>query len=355
MNSNTTNNHGNILACPLPITEYKNVLLAHGGGGKLTQQLIQKMFLPQFQNEFLELLHDGAIFSVNGVQLAFTTDSYVINPIFFPGGDIGSLAVNGTINDLAMCGAEPRYLSAALIIEEGFPMEQLWKLILSMKQAAEHAGALLVTGDTKVVDHGKGDKIFINTSGIGIIGKGIFITPQRAQVGDKIIINGPIAQHGIAVMSVREGIEFETEIRSDTAALHGLVGEMLKANKDIHVLRDPTRGGLASALNEIASSAKVRIAVQEEDIPIREDVKGACEILGIDPLYVANEGKVIAFVHPNAVDAVLDAMHHHPLGKDAVIIGEVVEDHSGIVVMKTVIGGTRIVDLLTGEQLPRIC
>lgn len=355
MSNNTTNNPGSILVCPLPITDYKSVLLAHGGGGKLTQQLIQKMILPQFQNEFLQPLHDGAILSVNGSRLAFTTDSYVINPIFFPGGDIGSLAVNGTINDLAMCGAEPRYLSAALIIEEGFPMEQLWKVILSMKQAAEHAGALLVTGDTKVVDRGKGDKIFINTSGIGIIGEGIFITPQRAQVGDKIIINGPIAQHGIAVMSVREGIEFETEIRSDTAALHGLVGEMLKVNKDIHVLRDPTRGGVASALNEIASSAKIGIAVHEEDIPIREDVKGACEILGIDPLYVANEGKVIAFVHPLAVDAVLDVMHHHPLGKDAVIIGEVVEGHPGIVVMKTVIGGSRIVDMLTGEQLPRIC
>jgi hydrogenase expression/formation protein HypE len=346
---------GEGLSCPIPITDYKNILLAHGGGGKLTQQLIQRMFLPQFQNEFLEPLHDGAVLSINGVRLAFSTDSYVVNPIFFPGGDIGMLAVNGTVNDLAMCGAHPMYLSAAFIIEEGLPMEDLWRVILSMQDSAKKAGVKLVTGDTKVVDRGKGDKIFINTSGVGIIGPEVEISPTRARVGDKIILNGPIAVHGIAIMSVREGLEFETRIESDTNPLNDLVASMLGASKQIHVLRDPTRGGVASALTEIAEKANVGISLVEGHIPLTEEVAGACEILGLDPLYVANEGKLLAFVAPEEADKVLLAMQAHPLGKDSTIIGEVVAEHPRVVVMKSRIGGLRIVDMLSGEQLPRIC
>ncbi len=342
-------------ACPIPITEYKNVLLAHGGGGKLTQQMIQKMFLSQFQNSLLEPLHDGAVFSINGTRLAFSTDSYVINPIFFPGGDIGGLAVNGTVNDVAMCGARPLYLSAAFIIEEGFPMEDLWRVVLSMQEAAKRADVMLVTGDTKVVDRGKGDKIFINTSGVGVIEDGIDIHPKRAAVGDTIILSGPIAVHGMAIMSVREGLEFETQIKSDTAPLNDLVQVMLRASKEIHVLRDPTRGGIASALNEIAEKAQVGIMISEEAIPITEDVRGACEILGLDPLYVANEGKLLAFVPEQETESVLAAMKGHPEGGESVVIGRVVADHPGTVVMRSRIGGMRVVDMLSGEQLPRIC
>lgn len=342
-------------SCPLPITEYKHVLLAHGGGGKLTQQMIQKMFLSQFQNEYLEPLHDGAVFSVNGTRLAFSTDSYVVNPLFFPGGTIGELAVNGTVNDLAMCGARPLYLSAAFIIEEGFLMDELWRVVLSMQEAASKAGVTLVTGDTKVVDKGKGDKIFINTSGVGVIGDGIDVSPKRAQVGDKIIVSGQIAVHGIAIMSVREGLEFDAPIKSDTAPLNGLVHAMLGVCKDIHVLRDPTRGGVASALNEIAGSSNVGVKIYEVRIPLSEEVRGACEILGLDPLYVANEGKLIAFVPPADAEKVLTTMRSHPLGKESVIIGEVVGDHRGTVIMKSRIGGNRVVDMISGEQLPRIC
>lgn len=342
-------------ACPLPIMEYKNILLAHGGGGKLSHQLIKNIFAAQFKNELLEPMHDGAIFSVGGTRFAFSTDSYVINPIFFPGGDIGNLAVNGTVNDLSMCGARPLYLSSAFIIEEGLPMEDLWRVVLSMETAAKVAGVQLVTGDTKVVDRGKGDKIFINTSGIGIIPDGIEINPKRAKPGDKIILNGTIADHGIAIMSVREGLEFETQIVSDCAPLNGLVETMFAASKDIHVLRDATRGGVASVLNEIAESASIGITISENLIPVSEEVKGACEILGFDPLYVANEGKLLAFVAPSAADKVLSAMRTHPLGNNAVIIGEVVADHPGTVIMKTRIGGSRVVDMLSGEQLPRIC
>lgn len=343
------------LSCPVPITDYKTVLIAHGGGGKLTQQMIQKMFLSQFKNEFLEPLHDGAVFSVNDTRVAFSTDSYVVNPVFFPGGDIGELAVNGTVNDLAMCGARPLYLSAAFIIEEGLPMEDLWRVVLSMQQAARNAGVMLVTGDTKVVDKGKGDKIFITTSGIGIVDKGIDIAPGNARAGDAIIVNGPIAVHGMAIMSVREGLEFDTQIESDTAPLNGLVDAMLTASREVHVLRDPTRGGVASALNEIASSARVGIRIEEEAIPISEEVRGACEILGLDPLYVANEGKLLAFVPAPVAQDILSIMRAHPLGKDSVIIGEVVAGHPGVVLMKSRIGGTRVVDMLSGEQLPRIC
>ncbi len=343
------------LSCPLPITDYKNILLAHGGGGKLTQQLIQKMFLPQFRNELLEPLHDGAVFSLQGARFAFSTDSYVVNPIFFPGGDIGELAVYGTVNDLAMCGARPLYLSVAFIIEEGLSMDDLWRVVLSMQEAARVAGVQLVTGDTKVVDRGKGDKIFVNTSGIGVIDAGVDINPKRASVGDAIIVSGSIAVHGIAIMSVREGLEFDAHIESDTAPLNDLVQTMLRASREIHVLRDPTRGGVASALNEIAASSNVGMLLLEEKIPVTEAVRGACEILGLDPLYVANEGKLLAFVPQKDAARVLAAMHAHPLSENAVIIGEVVADHPGTVVMRSRIGGLRVVDMLSGEQLPRIC
>ncbi len=342
-------------SCPVPIMDHKEIVLAHGSGGKLTHQLIQKMVLPQFRNEFLEPLHDGAVFSLNGARVAFSTDSYVVKPIFFPGGDIGKLAVHGTVNDLAMCGARPLYLSAGFILEEGFPMADFWRVIRSMKEAADQAGVALVTGDTKVVDRGKGDQIFINTSGVGLVEAGANIHPSRATVGDKVLINGPIAVHGIAIMSVREGLEFETEITSDTAPLNGLVQTMLAACKDIHVLRDPTRGGVTSALAEIAEQARVGIRLEEVRIPLSEPVKGACEILGLDPLHVANEGKVLALVPAEAAEAVLAAMRSHPLGREAALIGEVVDDHPGLVTMKTAVGGSRVVDMLSGEQLPRIC
>ncbi|HEX4119465.1 MAG TPA: hydrogenase expression/formation protein HypE [Verrucomicrobiae bacterium] len=342
-------------ACAAPITEHKEIVLAHGSGGKLTHQLIQRMLLPQFRNELLEPLHDGAVFSVNGVNLAFSTDSFVVNPIFFPGGDIGKLAICGTVNDLAMCGAKPLYLSAGFILEEGLRMEDFRRVVESMKQTAAEAGVLLVTGDTKVVDRGKGDKIFINTSGIGVVEAGVRIGPGRAEVGDKIIINGAMAMHGIAIMSVREGLAFETEITSDCAPLNGLVATMLKACPDVHVLRDPTRGGIASAMSEIAEQAGVGIHLNEAAIPISEEVKGACEILGFDPLYVANEGKLLAIVPGESAGIVLAAMRGHALGAEAAIIGEVVEEHPGFVTMRTRVGGNRVVDMLSGEQLPRIC
>ncbi len=342
-------------SCPLPITNYKEIVLAHGSGGKLSHQLIEKMILPQFVNEFLEPLHDGAIFSVNGERFAFSTDSYVVSPIFFPGGDIGKLSIHGTINDLAMCGARPLYLSASFILEEGLPMEDLWRVVQSMHAAADASSVKLVTGDTKVVDRGKADKIFINTSGIGVVAPGVNIHPKRACVGDKIIISGPIAVHGIAIMSVREGLEFETEIASDTAPLHELVGALIGAEIDIHVLRDPTRGGVTSALTEIAQTAKVGMLLDEASIPISEEVKGACEILGLDPLYVANEGKLLAIVAAEDVDPALEALRACSLGKDAAVIGAVIDEHPGMMMMKTRVGGTRVVDMLSGEQLPRIC
>lgn len=342
-------------SCPLPITNYSEIVLAHGSGGKLSHQLMEKMVLPQFRNESLEPLHDGAIFTIGSQRVAFSTDSYVVNPIFFPGGDIGKLAVHGTVNDLAMCGARPLYLSVGFILEEGTPMEEFWRVVQSMREAADAAGVKLVTGDTKVVDRGKADKIFINTSGIGVIPDGINIGPSRAQVGDKIIMSGAMAVHGIAIMSVREGLEFESEIASDTAPLNGLVETILAASRDIHVLRDPTRGGITSALTEIAQSAKVGMLLNEAAIPISEEVKGACEILGLDPLYVANEGKLLAIVAPPHAEQVLAATRAHPLGSEAAVIGQVVADHPGFVTMNTRVGGRRVVDMLSGEQLPRIC
>lgn len=343
------------LSCPIPISEYEKVLLAHGGGGTLSHQLIQKMFFSQFDNPLLHAEHDGAIFEAGGTRFAFSTDSYVVQPIFFPGGDIGDLAVNGTVNDLSMCGAMPRYISAGFILEEGFPMEDLWKVVQSMKRAAQKAGVQIVTGDTKVVDKGKGDKIFINTSGIGIIENGINISPLNTKIGDAILLNGRIADHGIAIMSAREGLTFDTTVESDTAALNGLVETMFEASRNIHVLRDPTRGGIASALNEIAMTANIGIYIEEDAIPMTEEVKGACEILGLDPLYIANEGKLLAFVAHDDVEKILTAMRTHPLGKDSRIIGKVVSEHPKNVVMKTSIGSLRVVDMLSGEQLPRIC
>lgn len=342
-------------SCPLPITSHSEIVLAHGSGGRLSQQLIEQIVLPQFRNDLLAPLHDGAIISVNESRLAFSTDSFVVSPIFFPGGDIGTLAVHGTVNDLAMCGARPLYLSASFILEEGLPMAEFRRIVQSMREAAATAGITFVTGDTKVVDRGKADRIFINTSGIGLINDGINIHPARAKAGDKVIVSGPIAVHGIAIMSVREGLEFETEIASDTAPLNALVEAMLAASQDIHVLRDPTRGGITSALTEISQTAHVGMVLEESSIPLSEEVKGACEMLGLDPLYVANEGKLLAIVPSAEAEIVLAAMRAHPLGRDAAIIGEVTSDHPGFVLMRTRVGGTRVVDMLSGEQLPRIC
>ncbi len=347
----------NLLAasCPLPISDYKEIVLAHGSGGRLSHRLIDQVILPAFRNDLLAPLHDGAIFSLGSARVAFSTDSYVVNPIFFPGGDIGKLAVHGTVNDLAMCGARPRYLSVGFILEEGLPMEDFWRVVQSMRTAADGAGVQLVTGDTKVVDRGKADKIFINTAGVGVVPEGVEIHPTRAEVGDRILLSGQVAVHGIAIMSVREGLEFETEIASDSAALNGLVHEILRVCPNVHVLRDPTRGGVTSSMTEIALSAQVGIHLDEAAVPISEEVKGACEILGLDPLYVANEGKLIALVPAGEADKVLGAMRAHPLGTEAAIIGKVVAEHPGFVTMKTRVGGTRVVDMLTGEQLPRIC
>jgi hydrogenase expression/formation protein HypE len=342
-------------SCPIPIEHYPTVLLAHGGGGKLMHQLIEKMFLPTFGNPLLEARHDGAVLTLNGVKLAFTTDSYVVRPLFFPGGDIGSLAVNGTVNDLAMCGARPLYLSAGFILEEGLPMETLWRIVHSMQQAACQARVELVTGDTKVVDKGKGDGIFINTAGVGLIEHALTIAPASVRPGDLLLLNGDIGRHGIAIMAVREGLAFESEIESDSAPLADVVMTLLEAGIEIHCLRDLTRGGLASALVEIAEAASVEIALEECAIPVREDVRGACEILGFDPLYVANEGRFLAFVPPGDAERALALMRMHPLGADAEIIGHVAGCSRGIVTMKSKIGATRIVDMLSGEQLPRIC
>lgn len=343
------------LSCPIPKSEYDKVLLAHGGGGTLSHQLLQKIFFPQFKNELLDVHHDGAMFEINGNKFAFTTDSYVVSPIFFPGGNIGELAVNGTVNDLVVCGAKPLFISAGFIIEEGFEIEELWKVVLSMKAAAEEAGVKIVTGDTKVVDKGKGDKLFINTSGIGVIEKDIDISPSNCKHGDVILINGRIADHGIAIMSAREGLEFETEVVSDTAPLNGLVELILNSTKNVHVMRDPTRGGIASALNEIAASANVGIEIYEDKIPISEEVKGACEILGLDPLYIANEGKILIFVPESESEKVLDVMRTHEYGEESQIIGRVTSENPKIVLMKTLIGSKRVVDMISGEQLPRIC
>ncbi len=344
-----------MITCPIPKSEYEKVLLAHGGGGKLMHNLIDKIFLSQFDNSLLNQQGDSAVFEINSSKLAFTTDSYVVQPIFFPGGNIGEIAIYGTVNDLSVAGAKPLYLSAGFIIEEGLPIEVLWKIVVSMKEAAIKAGVQIVTGDTKVVEKGKGDKIFINTSGVGTVYDEINISPKNTKPGDLIIINGNIADHGIAIMSAREGLEFETEIKSDLAPLNGLIRQMINTSKNIHTMRDATRGGIASTLNEIADSSKLGIEIFEEKIPINEQVIGACEILGLDPLYIANEGKLLAFVDPNDAEEILEKMLLHPFGTGSKIIGKVVEEHPKRVVMQTTIGTKRIVDMISGEQLPRIC
>jgi hydrogenase expression/formation protein HypE len=342
--------------CPLPISDYPSVQLAHGGGGRLSQMLIEKLFLKSFGNSTLDLLHDGALLSINGTRLAFSTDSFVVSPLFFPGGNIGSLAICGTVNDIAMCGARPLAISVGFILEEGLPMEDLWRITEAMREAAEEADVTIVTGDTKVVDRGKGDGMYINTSGIGLLVEGCEISPLRAQPGDVVIVSGEIAVHGIAIMSVRENLEFETDLETDSAVLHSLVANVLETGgNDIHVLRDPTRGGVASALNEIAAQAQVGFRLDEKKIPIGDQVRAACEILGFDPLYVANEGKCLVVAAPNVAAAVLEQMRTHPLGRQAAIIGEVVEEHPGSVILRSQVGGERIVDMLSGEQLPRIC
>ena len=341
--------------CPVPIADTERILLGHGSGGKLTARLIEQHILPALGNPILNALDDQAIIPVSGSRIAFTTDSYVITPLFFRGGDIGELAVNGTINDLAMGGARPLALSLAFIIEEGLPLATLDRVLDSVRRAADRAGVRVVTGDTKVVGRCSADQMFINTAGIGVVADGVKISSSRVAAGDAILLSGPIGDHGVAVLSQRENLEFEGEFASDTAPLHDLVSSMLATCADIHAMRDPTRGGVAASLVEIASRRNVTIVVDEETLPIRDTVRGACEILGLDPLFVANEGKLIAFVPERDADVVLAAMRAHPLGRDAVRIGAVVDDQGGIVRLRTPIGGERIIDLPFSELLPRIC
>ncbi|MDQ6664179.1 MAG: hydrogenase expression/formation protein HypE [Acidobacteriota bacterium] len=345
------------ITCPIPITERKNILLGHGSGGRLTAQLIHDVFLPAFDNETLRKMDDQAVLEVGRSRIAFTTDSFVVTPLFFPGGDIGKLAVNGTVNDLAMSGAKPLYLSVAFIVEEGFEIEELSRVVQSMSEAAREAGVAIVTGDTKVVNKGSADRLFITTSGVGLVPEGIEISASKARAGDVIILSGTIGDHGMAVFSKREGLDFEGSILSDTAPLYSLVAAMMAAARagEIHVLRDPTRGGLGTSLCEIAATAKIGIEIDANAIPVREDVKAACEILGLDALFVANEGKLVAFVAPESANAVLEGMRRIPEGREATVIGRAVGTHSGMVLLRTEVGGTRLVDLPFTEQLPRIC
>jgi len=330
------------------------ILLAHGGGGKLAHDLVEKSFVRALANPLLDKMDDSAVFDISG-RLAFTTDSYVVSPIFFPGGDIGKLAVCGTVNDLATSGARPMYLSLSFIIEEGLSLKELEKVVNSVRAAVGEAGVEIVTGDTKVVTRGSADKLFINTAGVGVIPEGVNISGSNAKPGDKVILNGAIGDHGIAVVSKREGLSFATKLKSDCAPLGDLVADMLKASPNIHALRDPTRGGLATSLNELAQQSKVSIRIEEKEIPVREEVLAACEMLGFDPLYVANEGRMIAIVPPEDADKILKAMRQNKYGKDAAIIGEVGAEKPGRVVMKTVLGSSRIVDMMVGDLLPRIC
>ena len=342
--------------CPAPLLVRDRIVLGHGSGGKLSAELLRDVFLPLFSNPVLDRMDDQAIVEIGGSRIAFTTDSFVVKPLFFPGGDIGSLAVHGTVNDLAMGGAQPLFFSAAFILEEGFPTEELKRIAASMANAASAAGVSLVTGDTKVVERGKGDGLFINTTGLGLVPNHVRLSASQARPGDRVILSGPIGDHGIAILAKREGLEFDTEILSDSAPLHDLVGVMLAASNEIRCMRDPTRGGLSSALNEIAAQSGVSIQVEESKIPVHDEVKGACELLGLDPLYVANEGKLIAIVAPKAAEGVLAAMRNHDRGREANMIGEVGgQSRAGLVTMKTAFGSTRIVDMLAGDQLPRIC
>jgi hydrogenase expression/formation protein HypE len=338
------------------MTEHDVVRLSHGSGGRLTNDLITNLFVRCFDTEPLKRQDDAAVLTVDGRRLAFSTDSYVVDPIFFPGGNIGELAVNGTVNDLCMSGARPQYLSCGLIIEEGLPMSDLELIVESMKRAADTAGVEIVTGDTKVVDRGKGDKIFINTAGIGIVEHNYKIGPDCIKPGDEILINGPIASHGIAILAQREGLALQTNVQSDTAALNSLVAAIIDAaGQHVHAMRDPTRGGVAAAMNEFALASKVGIRLQEAAIPLDPAVEGACELLGIDPLYVASEGKVAVVAAPGGVERIVDVMLSHPLGKRTVTIGAVNDGRPGMVRLLTRLGGDRIVDMPVGEQLPRIC
>jgi hydrogenase expression/formation protein HypE len=343
--------------CPRPLQNYPTIVMGHGAGGRMMADLIEHLFAPAFNNEWLAQMGDSTVFELSAFsfqQLAFTTDSFVVSPLFFPGGNIGDLSVYGTVNDLAMRGAKPLFLSAGFILEEGLPMETLGNVVTAMAQACRKAGVKVVTGDTKVVQKGHGDGMYINTSGIGAIPTGVDIGPANARPGDAVLVSGTIGDHGIAIMSVREGLTFQTETQSDTAPLNGLVETMIEAGK-IHCLRDATRGGLAAVLNELAGSSKVGIEFDERKVPLRPEVDAACEMLGLDPFYVANEGKLVAIVPDEAAEQILAAMHQHEYGKEAAIIGKVVKSHPGLVTARTSIGGMRVVDVPAGELLPRIC
>jgi hydrogenase expression/formation protein HypE len=349
-------------SCPLPKSRYDHILLGHGSGGRLTNDLIGRLFVPGFGGEVLAALEDQATLRLDGApnavkapRIAFTTDSFVVRPLFFPGGDIGRLAVHGTVNDLAVGGAVPQFLAAAFILEEGLPLADLTRIVASMQTACREAGVELVTGDTKVVDRGKGDGVFITTSGIGLVPEGLSLSIHAARPGDQILVSGTLGDHGMAIMSVREGLEFETVLESDTASLTSLTRAMLEACPSIRCMRDPTRGGLSSALNELATASRVGVRLVEAAIPVRPEVHAACEMLGLDPLYVANEGKLIAVVPPADADRLLTVMRGHPLGRHAAVIGEVMAEPVGMVLLRSLVGGERVVTLLAGEQLPRIC
>ena len=331
------------------------ISLDHGSGGRASHELVRSVFLPQFKNVLLDSLEDSTVFEIGRHKLAFSTDSYTVDPIFFPGGDIGCLAVHGTVNDVAMRGAQPLYLSVGFIIEEGFPMADLERILKSMKEAAKASGVQIIAGDTKVVNRGAVDEIFINTTGVGVVKNDADIAGKNAQVGDVVMASGTMGDHGVTILSMREGLSFEAPIESDSASLNELVSEMMAVSNGIHAMRDPTRGGLATTLNEIALQSNVGIELVEDQIPLREGVEGACELLGLDPLYLANEGKLVAFVAAEDADKVLNCMKAHPYGSEAAIIGRAVSENRGRVFMKTGIGGTRILDMLAGEQLPRIC
>ena len=342
-------------SCPMPLRDHPNIVLGHGGGGTLSAELVEHLFLPAYGDSVLAQLGDAAVLPIGGGRLAMTTDSYVVRPRFFPGGNIGDLAVNGTVNDLAVVGAQPLHLSVGMILEEGLPLEELHAIAATMGRAATAAGVTIVTGDTKVVDSGHGDGLYINTAGVGVVPDSVDLGPHRVQPGDAVLVSGPIARHGIAVMSVREGLEFGSEITTDSAPLNGIIGELLASGAHVHMMRDATRGGVAASLTEIARSSRNGVEIVERDIPVPDDVRAACGFLGLDPLYVANEGVFVAFVAAEAADAALQALQAHPLGEGARRIGTVVSEHPGIVVAKTGIGGTRVVDLPLAEQLPRIC
>lgn len=343
------------MSCPMPLMNHETVQLAHGSGGKLSAELLEKLFLPRFANDILDRLEDQAVLDLPAGRLAFSTDTFVVDPIFFPGGNIGDLAINGTVNDIAMGGAKPMYISVGFVLEEGLPLKTLHKILVSMEEAVRVAGVTIVTGDTKVVPRGGCDKIFINTSGIGVVPEGVAMSVAGLEVGDRIILSGSVADHGMAVMTSRQGLSFQSGVESDTAALNSLVEEMLAVSKEIRTMRDPTRGGLATTVNEFARSSGRGIVIEQEKISISSEVQGACEILGIDPLTVANEGKLIAVVPAGIADEMVRAMRLHPLGSAAAVVGEVVAEHPGIVALRNGLGVSQVLDMPVGEQLPRIC